>query len=281
MLLLSILLLWWLTTSLISKNELVLEPVLQYSTSCKTRSVNNVNTLKIHVPVESLAHQLIVKTCENEVVNRQFGAVSIYWGGSLAEQIEFLAKGIADLVLTKDNIISAMMADSTHSFKPIVGYPAYSAFFISNTEKPRLEKAYFLDKHIGLLDYPTSRSGHILPKQLFKRLDLDVTALHISYFSSHQKLRDKLAAGEVDIISSYWSDYDDQRFSKNYITPIANNVSGSRWYLKMNEDNTELACALQSVISDVAQARTSNYFEGIEQYWQCQHAPYHLIEREE
>ncbi|NUZ12250.1 PhnD/SsuA/transferrin family substrate-binding protein [Pseudoalteromonas sp. McH1-7] len=254
-----------------------IEPVVQYSSSCKTRSVSNINTLKVHVPIKSLALEVLVRACENDVVTRQYGEVKVYWGGSLGEQIEFLAKGIADVILTKDNIMSALMAESTHSYKPVIGYPAYSAFFISNTEKPTLSKSYFLDKKIGLLDYPTSRSGHILPKSALKDLDIDINALDITYLSSHQALRERLASGEVDIIASYWSDEDEVRFSKNYITPIADNVSGSKWYLKMNNNNTDLVCALQGVVHQIAQSRTSSYFDKVDTYWQCEKAPYRFI----
>lgn len=254
------LLCWFLGSRLVSVKPLSIEPVVQYSSSCKTRSVSNINTLKVHVPIKSLALEVLVRACENDVVTRQYGEVKVYWGGSLGEQIEFLAKGIADVILTKDNIMSALMAESTHSYKPVIGYPAYSAFFISNTEKPTLSKSYFLDKKIGLLDYPTSRSGHILPKSALKDLDIDINALDITYLSSHQALRERLASGEVDIIASYWSDEDEVRFSKNYITPIADNVSGSKWYLKMNNNNTDLVCALQGIVHQNSSVKNIQLF---------------------
>ncbi|WP_245699440.1 PhnD/SsuA/transferrin family substrate-binding protein [Pseudoalteromonas byunsanensis] len=232
----------------------------------------------MHVPVQSLASRLQSALCDNEVLAKQFGTVEVYWGGSLAEQIEFLAKGIADLILSKDNIMEAMMAESTQNYMPLIGYPSYTAFFISSREKPKIEKAYFLDKKIGLVDYPTSRSGHILPKQVFKQLDIDVSALSIVYASSHSALRDLLSKGEVDIIASYWQEHDQQRFSKNYITPIADNVSGSKWYIKMSDENTDLACSLQNSVNDVVNDMQSNYFSSLKHYWQCMTPPYGFIE---
>ncbi len=268
------LLCWLLANKLTHHKAITLEPVLEYSQRCETAAVDNVNTLKVHVPVRSIAMSVLSPICQDPVVARQYGAVTVFWGSQLAEQIEFLSKGIADVILSKENIMSALMAESTQNFMPVLGYPSYSAFFISNTEKPKLTKAYFLDKRIGLVDYPTSRSGHILPKSVFKSLDLDIDALDIKYFSSHRVLRDQLAQGKVDIISTYWSDLDEQRFSKNYITPIASNVVGSKWYLKMSDQNVDLACSLQKVFSDVAHQRTSSYFEHAQRYWQCQTLPY-------
>ncbi|WP_216628373.1 PhnD/SsuA/transferrin family substrate-binding protein [Pseudoalteromonas caenipelagi] len=213
----------------------------------------------------------------NRVIAKQYGSIEIYWGGSLAEQIEFLAKGIADVILSKDNVMEAMMAESTQNYMPLIGYPSYTAFFISAREKPRINKAYFLDKTIGLVDYPTSRSAHILPKQVFKQLDIDLSALQIVYASSHSALRELLSKGEVDIIASYWQEQDQQRFSKNYITAIADNVSGSKWYIKMADENTDLACALQVSISDVVNDVQSSYFNKLRHYWQCDSAPYKFI----
>jgi hypothetical protein len=233
------------------------------------------------VPIKSLAQRLQKSLCEDDVVGKQFGRVEVYWGGSLAEQIEFLAKGIADLILSKDNVMAAMMAESTQNYMPLIAYPSYTAFFISSREKPQINKAYFLDKKIGLIDYPTSRSGHILPKQVFKRLDLDLSALNIVYASSHSALRDMLAQGSVDLIASYWQDDDELRFSKNYITSIASDVKGSQWYIKMDDNNTDLACALQNRVSEVVNSVQSNYFNELRLFWQCRVQPFGLVKGDE
>lgn len=278
MLLLSLIGTWSLPHRLVNSDLNKLLPVSSYSYTCKFPSAVNDAVFRVHVPVQGIASRLQSALCDNEVLAKQFGAVEVYWGGSLAEQIEFLAKGIADLILSKDNIMDAMMAESTQNYMPLIGYPSYTAFFISSREKPKIEKAYFLDKKIGLVDYPTSRSGHILPKQVFKQLDIDVSALSIVYASSHSALRDLLSKGEVDIIASYWQEHDQLRFSKNYITPIADNVSGSKWYIKMSDENTDLACSLQNSVNDVVNDMQSNYFHSLKHYWQCSTAPYGLIE---
>lgn len=251
--------------------------VLTHSYQCTTSSIANKSVLRVHVPIERLAIDIKEGLCESKVVAKQYGHVEIYWGGNLAEQIEFLAKGVADVILSKENVMQALMAESTHNYRPIIGYQNYTAFFISNKEKPKLNKAYFLDKRIGLLDYPTSRSGHILPKQAFKQLDIDLDALDIVYASTHTSLRDKLAKGEVDIISSYWRKDDQVRFSNNYIVPIGGEIVGSRWFLKMNDENIDLACELQSVISALARSHSSSYFKSLQQYWQCEKSPYHFL----
>ncbi|MFM9598144.1 hypothetical protein ACKI1O_53795, partial [Streptomyces scabiei] len=77
------------------------------------------------------------------------------------------------------------------------------------------------------------------------------------YASSHSELRELLANGQVDIIASFWKNDDQHHFSKNYITPISNNIVGTRWYLKMDHDNTDLLCAIQTRLLDLSKSQTS------------------------
>lgn len=269
---------WLLSQAVVSSSHLVLQPVQNHKYECETTSSENRAVFRVKVPTDYLAKQVLPALCQNDVIKRQYGHVEVFWGGSLAEQIEFFGKGIADLILSKDSILQALRADATHNYMPIIGYSSYSAFFISNKEKPKLEKAYFLDKKIGLLDYPTSRSGHILPKKAFKSLDLDIANLDIVYVSSHSALREKLANNEVDIIASYWNDKKDETlFSHNYITPIGENITGSRWYLKLSEENTDLACAVQSVTKEIAQSEGTAYFDSLHEFWQCNSIPNKFI----
>jgi len=271
-------LVWIFSQAVITDTNWVLQPVQEHKYICHTTSSENKAVFRVKVPTDYLAKQILPRLCENDVIKRQYGHVEVFWGGSLAEQIEFFGKGIADLILSKDSILQALRADATYNYTPIIGYSSYSAFFISNKEKPRLEKAYFLDKKIGLLDYPTSRSGHILPKKAFKALDLDIANLDIVYVSSHSALREKLSNNEVDIISSYWNGKKDElMFSYNYITPIGENITGSRWYLKLSEENTDLACAVQSVTKKIAQSEGTAYFDSLQEFWKCDSIPYKYL----
>ncbi|QWV07066.1 hypothetical protein [uncultured Pseudoalteromonas sp.] len=242
---------------------------IETSFQCDTKSDVNLNELVVYSSGKVLAEEVAKTLCSDDTISKQYGKVTSYWGYKTSDTIEFLGKGIADLILAKENLINAFMAESTYNYQAVVGFPDYTAYLISSKEKPRIEKSYFLDKRIGLLDYPTSRSGHILPKQLFKKLDINLENLNINYASSHTELRELLASGKVDLISSYWQDSDQQRFSKNYITPIRDNISGSRWYLKMQDENTDLLCAVQARLTQLAHNQNSHYFNHVESFWSC------------
>ena len=243
--------------------------MIDTSTQCQTTAIKNESELIIFTPSKKIAQLLTQKLCEDNVVAKQYGLVTGYWEHQIADSFEFVGKGIADLILAKSNVMTAFKAESTYNYQPVIGFSDYSAFFISSKEKPRITKEYFLDKRIGLLDYPTSRSGHILPKRVFKRLDMNLNSLHITYASSHNELRNLLANGEVDIIASFWKESDEQRFSKNYITPLSSNISGTRWYLKMQHNNTDLLCAIQSQLLLMSKEENSHYYQNVKPFWQC------------
>ncbi|MBE0365944.1 hypothetical protein PULV_b0657 [Pseudoalteromonas ulvae UL12] len=266
---LSIISVFFISARFNSTNINPIPVLLNVSTVCKVKEAGIKDTLVVYVPSEELANQIADKLCLNDVVGRQFGEVEVFWGYKLSDSIEFLGKGFADLILAKENIVEAFMVESTYNYQAVLGYPSYRAFFISLKEKPRLDKAYFLDKRIGLLEYPTSRSGHILPKAQLKKLDLNIENLDVRYANSHDALRALLASGEVDLISSYWKEDDQERFSHNYVTPISDNISGSKWYLKMEQRNTDLYCAVQKTLLSLAQQQMSSYFHQAEKYLVC------------
>ncbi|WP_331458715.1 hypothetical protein [Pseudoalteromonas porphyrae] len=268
-LLLFFLLVWICGKFSVDSEKKEIKPLIQTSNSCQTSAVHNKEKLIVFAPSKKVASTLINSLCGDSIIAKQFGEVVGFWGYRTTDSIEFVGKGIADLILAKNNIMSAFKAESTYNYQPIVGFPSYTAFFISAKEKPKVDKQYFFGKRIGLLDYPTSRSGHILPKQKFKELGLNLEMLDITYASSHNELRELLASGRVDLIASFWKEEDHEHFSKNYITPISNNITGTRWYLKMQHENTDLLCAVQSRLMTLSKQQTSPYFNHAESYWHC------------
>ncbi|WP_141096218.1 PhnD/SsuA/transferrin family substrate-binding protein [Lacimicrobium sp. SS2-24] len=235
-------------------------PLIQKNTECRTGNAENTASLILFITTESVARNLSQALCQNTVVGKQFGSVKAFWSHSEAQVLQFVGKGIADLALVKENLLEAVEGKSTYGYKMVAAYPDYSAYLIAMREKPALTKEYLLGKRLGLLDYPTSRSGHIIPIQLFKSLALPLDNMHITYANSHSELRQLLTSGRVDIISSFWQESDEAILSKNYITPIEQEVSGSKWYLKMDSNNIDLFCAVQQTLTDIARNQNSSYF---------------------
>lgn len=240
-----------------------LSNVIEHFVACETRTLINGETFTVFVTDPNLAKSILSFLCSNSVLNKQFDHIEIFWSNNEQEMIQFIGKGLADLALVKENIMQAFAAQSTHGYHIVASYQDYSAYLFSMKEKPRIDKEYLWGKRIGLLDYPSSRSGHIIPKTMLKDLGMTIEKQEIVYANSHQALRELLSSGQVDIISSYWHEEDERLFSKNYITPIQSNVSGSRWYLKMETENTDLLCAVQESLNTLSQTQTSSYYHSL------------------
>ncbi|WP_143452248.1 PhnD/SsuA/transferrin family substrate-binding protein [Lacimicrobium alkaliphilum] len=235
-------------------------PVIQRHTECSTEQNGNSSALILFINTESVARNLSRALCANSVVGKQFGSVKAFWSHSEAQVLQFVGKGVADLALVKENLLEAVQGETTYGYKMVAAYPDYSAYLIAMREKPVISKEYLIGKRLGLLDYPTSRSGHIIPIQLFKSLNLPLDNMQITYANSHTELRNLLTSDQVDIISSFWRESDQAILSKNYITPIEQAVSGTKWYLKMDTNNIDLFCAVQQTLIDIAKNQNSSYF---------------------
>lgn len=246
----------------LNKEKIIVEipNLITESLSCKTQSSTNNEKFEAFITDQPMAQQLLTNLCTNPVINRQYGKVEVHWSHNEQEISQYVGKGIANLALVKENVMQAFATQVTHGYKIIAQYKDYSAYFFSLKEKPLLTKEYLWGKRLGLLDYPSSRSGHIVPKRLLTELGIGDNNMQITYVKSHEALREYLAAGKVDIISSFWQEQDKERFSANYITPIETQVSGSKWYLKMETNNTDLLCALQQSLFELSNEIHSQYY---------------------
>jgi hypothetical protein len=229
----------------------------------------NKNIFHLHLPNEQLAAELKPLFCNDSVVAKQYGQVYLHWGYNVSDTLDFIGRGQADLIMTKENLMAAFKGEYTFNYKLLLAYSNYTAYFISLNEKPLLNKEYLIDKRIGLLDFPNSLSGYILPRQLFKKLNIKVNNLELVQASSHNDLRNLLAEGKVDLIASYWKKEDMDRFLQNYITAISENVAGSRWYFKMETQNTALMCAIENIIKEHANTQSSLYYKDVTSYVKC------------
>lgn len=240
-----------------------LPALAEKSLSCSKPFSENPEILSVYITEQSFADGLIAALCSNNIVQRQFGDVSVITGSNEFDTFKHINYGIADLALVKQNLVTAFASEQVQGYQMIAKYPDYQAFFIARNEKPILSKEYLLGKRIGLLDYPSSRSGHISPKIVLQQLGVSAENADLMYFNTHTELREKLMVGDVDIISSYWDQSDGVRFSENYKTEINPSVSGSMWFLRQQSRNTDLICALQYSIRTVSEAHPSLYYRGV------------------
>lgn len=258
---LAVLLMWFVGKDTQSAKDYRLPSIIEEHYACTAGEDAPNEKLTVYATTENVARHLADMLCLQSVVKRQYHQVQANWGGGEAAAISFVGKGLGDVVNTKDNIVKAFDAETTYGYKRLASYPEYQAYLIALKEKPVIAKDYLIGRRIGLLDYPTSRSGHIIPMHLLNALGIRADQITIVYAHSHSALRDLLASGAVDMISSYWSEQDAERFSENYIQPISDaEITGSSWYLKMESRNTDLFCTLQNTLASLAEQQQSAYF---------------------
>ena len=207
--------------------------------TCKTGLEGNNDVFSVYVTDGRIAEMASMRLCDDKIIKRQYGEVKVTIGQSDYDTFRYINPA----------------ANSKHGKD--------RAFFIALRERPQLSKEYLLGKSIGLLDYPSSRSGHIVPKTVIQNIGLSDSNVNIVYYSSHQELRRALLAGEIDIISSYWAEEGSENFSRNYATPLQEDVSGMQWYLKMLTQNTDLFCAMQTVVNEIAMSHPRPYYKTI------------------
>ncbi|NMH61399.1 PhnD/SsuA/transferrin family substrate-binding protein [Alteromonas ponticola] len=244
-------------------------PQITHTLRCDTRLSENQSNFSVYITDRAVAGPALKLLCNNNVVKRQFGQVEVRIGHSDLDTFRYINHGVSDLALIKSNIVEAFVADEIYGYQAIAMYPDYQAYFIALREKPLITKEYLLGKRIGLLDYPSSRSGHIIPKTVLNSLGLNENTVTLTYYNSHNELRQALLADKVDIISTYWDQTDNQTLSPNYITPINDTVTGMRWYLKMRTQNTDLKCAIQNIIKTLASAQPKGYYKRVEIVGDC------------
>lgn len=225
--------------------------ILEFDAQCETVSGRHSDELTIVTYSQQMAKSVMSALCEDKQVNKQFGKVKAYWQPDEKQMFEFVGQGSADLVMIKDNFIRAFDSDITYGYREIAAYGDYNAYLIGGKEKPELTKEYLLGKRIGILDYPSSRSGHIAPMRLLKNLGLTKNQVNLNYAKSHSQLRNLLSTGQVDMISSFWSEKDNDLFSATYRTALEDSISGSKWYLKSAEKNPELKCSVQRLLQQM------------------------------
>lgn len=253
---------WLLGKQLHEIPPLELTAKFKQSKSCDLTN-NSLDEFKIFLHDTPTVDKVLSVFCNDEILAKQYSKISVFWGGGDSSIIQMVGTGNVNLILTKPSIVQALSANRTHGYQAIAGYQDYKAYLIGFKEQPELTKQYLWDKSIALVNYPTSRSGHILPKQLFASLGLSLDRMNIVYTNSHEQSRALLISGEVDLISSYWSQEDNVNLSVNYKTSLRDEVDATQWFLKLDKNNTVLKCQTQHLLTKLSATLSSSYYNDI------------------
>lgn len=218
-------------------------------------------TLRVRVlsGLEGLA--LCKALADKSALTELYADIDVHWEPAPIPVGRAIAERAVDLVLLRPDTQRVSEAFLGEFYSKLAYYRGYDAFLIAADEHPILEVDYFQSRRIGLLSKEESRSGYILPMRFFHKLGLNVAKLDIRYYPGHAELRQAMARGEVDIISSYWNERDQARFPNWRKTEIDHASEGLNWYLaKTRFNDRETRCAIISVLERLATGSDGDYF---------------------
>lgn len=230
---------------------------------CTARFSGGIN-LEILGPREQTGISLLPFLCDWDNIEPGIRSVIYTWFESESNLVRKARAGEYSLAWGAAHIFEDFATSSLVGYIPIAENPSYDVFFIFRNEIERLDSLT-----IGLLSIAKSRSGYLSPMAYLKDQGYDTQGLNIKKFSSHAALRLALDNGEVDVIGSYWSKDDEERWPQFTTLSIASSVSGYKWYLHPRLFNTELHCKLQETLFAFAQANDDSYFSDLELLNRC------------
>ena len=186
--------------------------------------------------------------------------IAAYWGLSDDDRRRLLKAGRTAVVFGRDHLVASEAVASLQAYQEIAVYPPYASQLIAPTpiEATRLGLS---GKRIGLLRDASSRSGRLVPAAYFRAIGLQATDYRSVLADSHRELRDLLAAGEVDVIASYWGEVDARWYPDWVATQINAGVEGARWYLRPDLLGTPFSCVFQRTLVASATDNGNPYFQ--------------------
>ena len=194
-------------------------------------------------------------------LRNHYDEIEVRWEPHAVDAERAIAQGDADLMLLRPNAQGVASDFLTALYTEVGHYPGYEVFLISDNRQPALTAESLTALAIGLHAEKESRSGYIVPMALFHELGIAVDELDIRYYPGHAELRRALASGEIDAISSYWSERDQARFPDWHTLEIDQVSEGLNWYIGKTAHKTlKVRCAILRVLDGLAAERTRGYF---------------------
>ena len=209
-------------------------------------------------PIRALCEELATQ----KSLSSSYSAVEADWHRQDATLGHAIAERRLHLLLLRKEDPATLQPFFFTNFRPIAFYPAYDVMLIARDEVPTLDSGYLLSRIIGLLTTADSRSGNIVPITEFQSRGIDVSRLAIVRYPNHPELRRALDSGEVDLISSYWDEVDEERFPDWRTLRIGEVRQGHIWFLASTlASDHETLCAVLDTVQNVAKHSPKKYFQ--------------------
>ena len=206
-------------------------------------------------------HALCDELSVEDRLAANFSEVHAQWTVRPEDLRHGIAQGRPDLLLLRREEITASQEFVHRLYRQIAFYPSYEVFLIARDHRPAGTPQYLGSHRIGLLQTSSSWSGYIVPMQHFHEAGVDLRDLAIRYYPSHPALRDGLHRDEVDVISSYWDEFQAQHHPEWQTHPIGHVAEGMSWFLEESAyEQPEIRCTLVDALRSLADRTSNPYF---------------------
>jgi len=232
----------------------------------------NQKTLKVYDFSLYTGSDFLKALYEAPEIQQKFGVVRIQWRREEMEGLQQLNTHPYDLLVIKQSWMQKTSLDVIARYTEIASYQTYSGYLIAMNEPPQLTATYLEGKRLGLLDNPTSMSGHLVPRSALHEAGIEEQILMIRYYKAHSELRTALLNKEVDLIGSYWNEDDKKLFNIANRLEIKSDIGGSKWYLSPKLIDTPAHCAIVRILKKRADESKNAYFKKIQITRDCKNA---------
>jgi hypothetical protein len=190
-----------------------------------------------------------------------FSQVHAQWTLRPEDLRHAIAQAQLDLLLLRREEITASQQFVHRLYRQIAFYPSYEVFLIARDHRPAATTEYLASHRIGLLQNSSSWSGYIVPMQHFHEAGVEPRDMTVRYYPDHRALREGLHRGEVDVISSYWDEFQAQQHPEWQTHRIGHVAEGMSWFLKESAyEEPEIRCTLIEALRSLADRTSNPYF---------------------
>lgn len=213
------------------------QQTLQLSLSqhtCLTNNNQSSTSFNLYIPTNYHSQQLAESLCNNTEISKHYHQVTINWQPRKHIGSETILTQTYDLIWLRDYRLQGLAPDYQSIYQPLVELPSYDIHWYSHSAIARLDKTFFAQKKIGLIDDPASLSTYQLPLTQLRQLNVDES--QIVYCANYQSLVQKFLNQQLDVIPSISSVSALKDWPSTQQVVLAQNRPMGNWYVSNQVD---------------------------------------------
>ncbi|GEM_PF-3305775 len=202
--------------------------------SCLTNNTQTNESLNLYIPTNYNSQKLAENLCSNSEIAKSYHQVIINWQPRKHIGSETILAQAYDLIWLRDYRMQGLAPDYKSIYQPLVELASYDIQWYSHSAILSLDKSFFAQKKIGLIDDPASLSTYQLPLTQLRQMNVDES--QIMYCANYQSLIQKFLNHQLDIIPSISSISALKGWPLAQQAVLAQNRPMGNWYVSNQVD---------------------------------------------